>query len=203
VEDVDDFDCCHLTDEMQKPYNKIRILYFGLIRAGKGLQTILRVFEDNEIAKKFSLHITGDLPAMAGMSDKKLFEIVQTQRAWKYHGYLSFKELQSMFHETDLVLLPFETGLTERRGSFMVSASFGKTVLTTKPTHQIDNLVHKSNVLFLNDNDELTLHDMLLEVAEMKPSELENIGKNAKKWYFTNFGDDVFISKLISILDHE
>ncbi len=180
---------------------KLRILYFGLIRAGKGLDKILDMFDSrSEIGERVELHVIGGTPEASVRDDVELLNRIRQYPFIVLHGYLDDHAISEMFAQSEIVLLPYEDGLTERRGSFMAAMASGKPVVTSLPSIAIEGLQDNYNVIFLPNNSHLEIAATLMRLSEKRPSDLSEIGSNAIKWYTSHYSDSVLYDRLVQML---
>lgn len=189
------------SQKTKRKRKKRTVLFFGLIRQGKGIESVLELFEKKDkIRNAFELSIIGSVPELSSEYDKQLMDKIKMLSFVQYYGYLSPAQLTEVFRVVDGILLPFEDGLSERRGSFMAAMAFGKPVLTSLPSVPIKGLVDKYNVLYLKDNTILEIEKSLLHFSAIENKMLKQIGANARRWYDSNFSDDILFQKLSTIV---
>ncbi len=177
-------------------------LVFGLIRSGKGIDSVVNAFErSGKLRNVCELHIAGSLPEVHTADDLQLLERIKTLSFVRYHGYLSWSQLRELFSAVHFFVLPFAEGLSERRGSFMAAMAAGKPVVTVTPAIPIEGLVDGHNVLYLNDSTSAGIERRLLHCAASEDENLARIGANARLWYESNFSDDMLFIKLCSIVN--
>jgi len=176
--------------------DKLRVCYWGLIMKSKGLENLVIELEkmDNEF---FEFSVIGDLPYNYKFEDIKIYEMIIHSERIKFYGFLENEELIKKLSEIDIVILPFEDGVTERRGSFMLSMQVGKVVITSRPKITIPDLIDKKNVLFFDNIKEI--REILYKIFNSKET-LKEISEEAKKWYNQHYNDKVFINRLINAL---
>lgn len=180
---------------------KFKLLYFGLLMEGKGLEIILDFFSKKSFFfEKIEFHIIGGLPHIVKNSDLRLHEKINQIKSVKYHGFVKNEDLPMMFNLMDIVILPFEKGLTERRTSFMTAAGFGKLVLTTKGQCEIEGLRHEENIMYLKNLSETEIEKALSQLLELDSLQIKLMGNKLKEWYFNNYSDRLLISKFLEII---
>lgn len=179
-----------------KKDDKLKVCYWGLIMKNKGLENLIIEIEkwDNEF---FEFLVIGDLPYSYSAEDLRIYEMIVQSKKIKFYGFLENEELVKKMSEVDIVILPFEDGVTERRGSFMLSMQIGKVVITRKPKINIPDLINKKNVMFFDNISEIK--EILLILINSKET-LKEISEEAKKWYRQHYNDEIFSTKLIEIL---
>lgn len=188
-------------EDISSSGKKIKLLYFGLIMEGKGLEPLLNFFQkESSFFEKFELNIMGGLPDVVKDSDLKLLDKINRTKSVNYWGFIKNEDLPMKFSIVDAVILPFEKGLTERRTSFMTAAGFGKLVLTTRGQYDIEGLKDGENIIYLKDLSGRELEKVLNQLLLMSPHQIDLMGEKLKNWYFENYSDRKFISKFSSII---
>lgn len=178
--------------------NKLRLLYFGFIMEGKGLENFISLSERVENIN-LEFVVIGSLPENSSPVANKLFEKIKKSNLIKYYGYVDEKELIEYFSRIDIVYLPYNNGVTERRGSFMVAMGFGKMVITTKPQFNIYGLIDGENVFFLDDLSNESFNSIVKKIKELEESKIKKIKVAAYTWYMENYSDKIFLEKFLRI----
>lgn len=176
--------------------NKFNVAFWGYIMKGKGIQSYISIansFEEQNI----NFYFIGDVPEEPTEDDLTLKNKILSSRRIKFLGFLQEQELIETLCNMHIIILPFEDGLSERRGSFMLAMQLGRVVFTTPPKIEIKGLKNNINVLFFENETQLksNLKDIL-----KNPQLLRQISLNAKNWYQVNYSDKIFLKKLIQIL---
>ncbi len=179
---------------------KLNILYFGYIMDGKGLENYFS-FAEKDNSDNFQFHIIGSLPENPNPIAKKLFDKISKSSVIKYLGFVPEDELIKNFDSIDIVYLPYEGGVTERRTSFMTVMGFGKIVITTKPKIEINGLIEGENVFFIDDLSSKSFNSIITKVKALDDSKIKKIKDQAHKWYMNNYSDEPFMNKFLSILN--
>lgn len=181
---------------------KTNLLYFGNIMQGKGLEILLKAFEDYpELNQKFNLHIAGNFPEAPNKKTIELKEKIQKSGFAIYHGYLTREQLAKLFSSINIVCLPYNQGVTIRRSSFMTSMGFAKFVITTKSKFEIADLEHMKNVYFIENLTSKDLKKVLISVSELNQDIQNEIGNKAKEWYFSNYSEEVYKNKILMVIN--
>lgn len=177
--------------------DKILIAYWGYIMRGKGILNFLNFVESfNDETAEFLF--IGDVPETASDYDRELKEKVRSCSKLKFLGYLTDDNLISTILKFDILILPYEDGLTERRGSFMLAMQLGKVVITTRPKFQIPGLVNNFNVIYFDTMDEL--NQIVKKLISDKQLLLE-ISSNAHKWYNKFYSNEKFLKRFLEIIN--
>jgi glycosyltransferase involved in cell wall biosynthesis len=180
---------------------KRKLLFFGFVQQGKGLDVALDTFERSDyLRSRFEFRVVGGNAAVRKQPEERLLERIRKSKFIAHEDYLSENDLQEVFQATDVFLLPFADGVSERRTSFMTGMWFGKSVVTTKPAVPIEGLVHMDTVILMDELSGACLEKTLIDVSHLDDEKLRAIGKRAEAWYTENFSDQRLVDKLLSIL---
>lgn len=181
---------------------KRKLLFFGLIQEGKGVDVIVDVFERSKALRDaFELRIVGGMAAVSKPSEAKLFKRVKESKILLHNEFLTETDLEAVLNDSDLLLLPFSEGVSERRTTFMTGMAFGKATVTTRPPVPIPGLVHMRNVILLDGADEDNLEELLTSLVFVDDSELLSIGKEARDWYIKYYSDEIVVQRLILLVE--
>jgi glycosyltransferase involved in cell wall biosynthesis len=159
--------------------------YFGMVYPGKGLSLILDVLKglkDQGVHFRFKF-IGGGMPGAEGLEKDLQREIVEKglQDRVEHLGLVTQEEASSWIQSSRFIFLPYDSGLSDRRGSFMAAIAHGKAVLTTPPAVEMAFLKNGFNVLwpekpsaegFLLIIEKLLRDDGLLATIEKGAAEL-------------------------------
>jgi glycosyltransferase involved in cell wall biosynthesis len=126
--------------------------YFGMLYPGKGLSLILSTLEGlknrgHRFRFKF---VGGGMLAAQGYESRFRKEIEEkglSDRA-EHLGLLAERDVSRWLQASRFIFLPYEMGLSDRRGSFMAAIAHGKPVLTSPPVVEMPYLKNGVNVLW-------------------------------------------------------
>lgn len=181
--------------------SKINLLYFGFIMEGKGLETMIELSESKEFTSHFIFTIAGGLPEIMSFRSKEIYSKVKSSKNINYLGFITNDKLSEIFAKTDAVILPFNDGVTERRGSFLTCMALGKAVVTTQPKVSFPGLINLQNVLFLENLSKEEVLRKVEYIRSISRSKLKEIGNAAHDWYMQNFSEKIFVDKIISVIN--
>jgi glycosyltransferase involved in cell wall biosynthesis len=113
------------------------VSYFGMCYPGKGMAVL---FETAKLLKKsldFRMLVIG-----GGMSDDETHyeQAREKVRACgvddnvTWTGRLAAEDVSTLLSRSDVVLLPYELGVSDRRGSLMAALAHGKAIVTAAPS---------------------------------------------------------------------
>lgn len=187
-----------------KSFNKekIRVVYFGLIRENKGLEEFLdflKTYNDNV----FEFNFIGGVPEKPGNKTIEILQEIKNNKSINYLGYLEPEQLLERFTEFDLVILPYKDGVTLRRGSMLFALSYGKPVITTMGKEKINGLVDENNIFYLKGLNLSDFNEIFTKIKHNFKTKLEDVGNNGQKWYELNCSDEIILTKINSILKGE
>jgi len=128
------------------------ICYFGMLYPGKGLDLILdTLVELKNRGRRFRFKFIG-----GGMLEHERYESA-FRRQIEGRGLGEYVELTGLIPAEDvswnlaksrIVFLPYENGLSDRRGSFMAAIAHRKAILTTPPIVDMPFLKNGVNVMW-------------------------------------------------------
>lgn len=128
------------------------ISFFGMMYPGKGLGLILEVLRKlKQKGHQFKFKFIG-----GGMIDHEFYEIEFQKIVVKKNlhdciqhlGLISASEASHWLNKSRFVFLPYEKGLSDRRGSFMAVVAHHKAILTSAPIVEMPFLVNNKNVIW-------------------------------------------------------
>lgn len=152
-----------VSDELL-PGKKKRISYFGSVYPGKGIERMLKLWriisiEDTE--KEYEFKIIGDL----GTERDNHFAEYHKQ-VWRFieqygltdkitvTGYISNEDVSKAIQETAVATLPYEDGLTLRRGSFLAYLAHGIPVVTSEGDSEAQELFREHEGVSMTKSDD-------------------------------------------------
>ena len=126
------------------------ISYFGMLYPGKGLELILDVIE---LLKKkgynFSFKfIGGEMLGCEAYGQLIRKEIIKKELCGYVEilGLVSGSEVSEWLYKSRFIFLPYEMGLSDRRGSLMAAIAHGKAILTSFPKVMMPYLKNGRNI---------------------------------------------------------
>ena len=128
------------------------ISFFGMLYPGKGLDLILDVLEVlKRRGNRFSFKFIG-----GGMLDyqsyeedfRKKIEERDLNEIVDHLGLIPAEKVSDWLTRSRFLFLPYERGLSDRRGSFMAAIAHGKAVLTSPPAVEMPFFRKGINVLW-------------------------------------------------------
>lgn len=156
------------------------LVYFGMFYPGKGLNTVLGVAESlKKKGRHFLLKIVG-----GGGPDHESYvaefesELVKRNLSGvvEHLGYLPAARISEYMRKARVIFLPYDNGVSDRRGSFMAAIAHGKTVLTSPPVVNMPFLHKGVNVMWPEDHSVSGYADLLesLLIDDNMINKLEN-----------------------------
>ena len=151
-------DCGHtLRKYLSKP-SKHQLVFFGMPYPGKGISLLLRVTQILIKKYKADVHL---LIIGGGISDeqhyiqviKRLLRKLDIENNVTWTGKISAAEVSALLCCATLVVLPFESGVSDRRGSLMAALAHHKAVVTARPSVPIELFKNDDNMVWTDIND--------------------------------------------------
>jgi glycosyltransferase involved in cell wall biosynthesis len=139
----------------QEQYSDVDGLFsfFGMLYSGKGLNLIVDVLETlKRQGHRFAFKLIGG----GGMSEHQQYEkdigcIVREKKLTdrvELLGRLSEGEVSAWLDQSRFIFLPYESGLSDRRGTLMAAMAHGKAVLTSPPAVPMHFFKNGANVIW-------------------------------------------------------
>lgn len=133
--------------------DKIVLAFFGGIYPGKGIETLLDIWEELEslYPNKYEYQLLGGFPK--GLTDafddyqKKITNMINDkglQDKLTISGYLPADEIERRLDCVDIAVLPYEDGLTLRRGSFVAFLGRHVAIVTSEGDEEATKLFDKT-----------------------------------------------------------
>ena len=155
------------TCEQHKNSNDSKIIsFFGMLYPGKGLDLILNVLEElsqknNNFCFKFIgggmlNHESYNKTFLSKIKKRKLINKVELL------GLISPEEVSKWLNKSRFVFLPYERGLSDRRGSLMAAIEHQKAILTAPPAVSMKLFKNRENILWPNN----PTHSEYVKLAE-------------------------------------
>lgn len=147
------------------------LVYFGMAYPGKGMDLL---FEATRILlQKYGVDVRL-LVIGGGISDapkyveekKRLTAKLSIEGRVIWTGRLPAREVSGLLTGSDVAVLPFEAGVSDRRGSLMAALAHHKAVVTTKPAVPIALFKNGENMVWPDKNDAGSLAELVLRVLQ-------------------------------------
>jgi glycosyltransferase involved in cell wall biosynthesis len=128
------------------------ISYFGMLYPGKGLDLILDTLQELVKRKKrFVFKFIGGRIIHYQDYESQFFNRVKLRGlddVVEFLGHVPSKEVSQWLNQSRFVFLPYDQGLSDRRGSLMAALAHGRPVLTTPPIGPLPNFMNNSNIMW-------------------------------------------------------
>lgn len=145
-------------------YNDIKtVSYFGSVYPGKGIEKMLSIWKtlsDNDTESLYRFKIIGDI----GVEETNHFSDYHKQ-VWKWieqyglkdkievTGYISDEAVSEEIRNSSVAVLPYEDGLTLRRGSFLAYLAHGIPIVTSLGDEEANELFSNHDGVTMVGND--------------------------------------------------
>jgi glycosyltransferase involved in cell wall biosynthesis len=150
--------------------NAIFFAYFGMVYAGKGLRLLIETAQvaAQQASPDFQLLLIG-----GGISDDPQAQseleqwIAQAKLDWHVirTGQLPAAEVSALLQLSAAVILPFESGVSDRRGSLMAALAHGKAIVTTPPCVPIPFFINGGNMVWPEKPTPEALAELLRKIC--------------------------------------
>lgn len=141
--------------------NEFIIGYFGFIRKGKGVETLLKACKI--LAKKglhFKVLMLSELKLYGDSYHKKISKTIRALKLQDYvyfTGFLNPKNTSKYLQCMDLIVLPFDKGISLRRGSLTAAIMHKLPIVVTKSKLIDQNLLNSNGMLFVPPHNHYAL----------------------------------------------
>lgn len=178
-----------ISEEFYFSSRKKTISYFGSVYPGKGIEKLLSIWKrliESDKHNKYEFKIIGDV----GTEDFNHFSEYH-KKVWKWieqyglkdkiivTGYLSDEDASEEIRKSTVALLPYEDGLTLRRGSFIACLSHGIPIVTSLGDDDSNELFEGHKGISMSDSEEEFVNAVKC-YAEMPKEELIEIHTDNK-----------------------
>ncbi len=138
------------------------LMYFGMIYNGKGLHILLEAVQKMVVEEAINIKL---LVVGGGVSD--LGNVIDDLKAQArrfdlgdrvvFTGPVDAKVVSALYARADVAVLPYESGVSDRRGSLMAALAHGKAIVTTPPRIPIPHFQNGLHMLFCDRLDPSSL----------------------------------------------
>jgi glycosyltransferase involved in cell wall biosynthesis len=144
------------------------VSFFGMIYPGKGMDVLLDVVEtvkNKGYQFQFKL-IGGSIIYHPGFHDEFLSKICQKrlEGVVDYMGMLPTEEVFRWLQASRFLFLPYDKGLSDRRGTFMAALAHGKPVLTAPPVVPMPFIKNGLHALWPEKADASNYTELFIEL---------------------------------------
>jgi glycosyltransferase involved in cell wall biosynthesis len=147
------------------------VLFFGVLSPRKGLETLLQAFSIVINAlPNVRLVIAGDEPAYYRGYKRELEDMAKRlgiSGKVSFLGRISDEEVEGLFHQADLVVLPYLFSVSAS-GPLSLAMAYGKPVIVSRTEFFEEVLGNQCTLLFFPPRDYKTLAQRITEVLSIK-----------------------------------
>ncbi len=158
------------------------LVHFGLIYPGKGLETLFAALSELlRVRPDVRLAIVGDtrVENKSYLADlKALAERLGVSWAILWLGHRSGEEVSRILNAADIFVVPYDEGVSIRRGSLMAGLAHGRPVVSTISTLPSAYLRDGDNIALVPPKDAVALASRIASLLA-KPEEAACLGKAA------------------------
>lgn len=150
--------------------DEIILLFFGFPGGGKGLQLLISAFRLalEKTNQPIRLVIAGEIKKSNQYETKNYERIIsminelQLPERIIWTGKQHEETISALFALACLTILPYDEGVTYRRGSFAAAATHGSPIVTTVAGELPEELKHGENILAVSPNSPEDLAQMII-----------------------------------------
>jgi glycosyltransferase involved in cell wall biosynthesis len=129
------------------------VSYFGMCYPGKGMDTLLLTAKILASRDDFDFRLAliggGGSDVDQYLSEmRKLSDSHGVSDRVIWTGKISAAEVSTLLSMTDVVLLPYEEGVSDRRGSLMAALAHGRAVVTSPPRIRFAHFRNRENMVW-------------------------------------------------------
>ena len=173
----------------QKASNrKIKLAFFGGIYPGKGIEKLIDIWGRlySKYPDEYEYWLLGGFPkGLTSAFDsyqKDILRIIKEkgmQDVIKITGFLPADEIQLLLDQTDIAVLPYEDGLTLRRGSFLAFLGRQVSIVTSVGDMEAEEVFKNARGVKMCKNDQEMINAIL---AYSKDGEYFSAGIDNRKF---------------------
>ena len=158
------------------PNNKRLVTYFGFIDSSKGIENLIASMDEWGSSDKLVLATEHNPNNSYHLKVNQLIAKSGLDIHWT--GYLSDEKISHLLQISDLVVLPFDSPISTRRGSLIAAIEHGCCVITTGPSEEI--FVHEQNCYLMKNNSPQSIYEAV-SYLEKNSKLVDKIKTEAKK----------------------
>ena len=144
--------------------------YFGFLNASKGADVLLRALA--ELDGRFHLVFIGGQTGASDVTNTDylaqmqmlIAELGLTERVY-WTGFISDARVAAYLHAADMMVMPYQDGVSLRRGTLMAVLANGRPLISTQPTTPTPELQHTQSCWLIPANDRDALVQAVLTLA--------------------------------------
>jgi glycosyltransferase involved in cell wall biosynthesis len=183
----EDYDRLAWRKQLNIPDDTMLIGYFGFMNASKGVDTLLKGAA-TAVRQGVNAHIlliggrTGSSDptnaAFAAQIDQLIAQLDLGSRV-HWTGFVDDRQVSAYLSACDMVALPFNDGVSFRRGSFMAALAHGCPIITTTPQVDLPEIQDRENVRLIAPGSPEALAAAIRELANDSTAR-QRLGTNAR-----------------------
>ncbi|MBE6049618.1 MAG: glycosyltransferase [Clostridium sp.] len=161
------------TNKLSKDVDEefVNLAYFGFVYHNKGVEKLIDIFKDIKSIdkeKKFKFTIMGEIKP-GEENDRSRFHKMICQlikdsgleNDIRITGYLSNDDVIREMSKVDIAVLPFDDGLSLRRGSFLAFLGNGVPIVTTDGDDECHDMFEHASGIFMGKSKEEIIETIL------------------------------------------
>lgn len=170
-------------------------LFYGRIDADKGVDRLVRIWEQDMDRKGSLLVIAGKVNSEYSLFVEVEKQIKKCDSILYLPGYVEDNLLNYLISKTDLIVMPYVKG--SMSGVAFTAAEFSKPILTTS-FGSIEEYVINGETGYVVKNEDACIASKLKEIDKAVTNrELEQLGENMHSYFEENYQWDAIAEKLV------
>jgi glycosyltransferase involved in cell wall biosynthesis len=146
------------------------LAYFGFMNESKGAETLLNAMVQQPEGLQL-VFIGGQIGSSDPTNEayfqyiRDLIERLGLQKVVHWTGFLPDESVSAYFQAADLVILPYQDGVSLRRGTLMAALAHGRPIISTLPQSPVPELSHGETIWLVPPMDPVALANAITELA--------------------------------------
>ncbi|MDD2646451.1 MAG: glycosyltransferase family 4 protein [Patescibacteria group bacterium] len=148
--------------------NDFIICFFGSIRLGKGIEFLLNALDllIKNGHSNFKLLFIGQFGGDIYKRIREIIELNHLEKHVHFTGYCSPTEVSYYLLSSDACVLPFEDGVSTKRGSLMAAIFHKLPIISTFSKNPPDELINEENILLVNYGNVKELKETIIRLSK-------------------------------------
>jgi glycosyltransferase involved in cell wall biosynthesis len=149
------------------------LCYFGFLNESKGGETLLRALHELLAAgEKVKLLMIGGKLGSSDPTNRAYLERIESliaelglEDSVAWTDYVEGSEVSASFWASDICVLPYQDGVSFRRGTLMAALAHGMPIVSTQPQMSIAEIIEGENMILVPPEDPQALSDAIRDLA--------------------------------------
>lgn len=174
----------------QNDSETINLAYFAGTHPSLNPEWIKEVFPHIK-NEKINLHIFG-------RTEKKYFGEILNEEKVFFHGEVAPHKIEEILCKSDILLCPFEDGISARRGTLMTGLAYGKIIIGTEPLYP-DQIPWDEFTII--SKRKISSFLKVIKETIRNFDDYQYLKEKSYQYYISHLSQEQFLNKLTKILD--